>query len=437
MSAALQHRRKLTGATAQFVQRAHRPDYLILLFVGLLMLLGLIVMYAIGPQRAQVLNSINQTDFYSGMYFVIKQTASLVLAVVALAVMTFMPLRIIKQYAAKILIAGLAACAMLFVFGNLFHIEQIVYCSLGACRWFELGPLGSFQPAELLKFGILIFIARFLADKIRSGTLNNWQETIMPLLILVGVAMLFVIVVQKDMGTGIALLSIVTTMLMVAGINRKYGLRLLAGLLAVGVLLIIVAPHRVARVMTFMQGDSSSSSAANTSGAEYHIHHAKIAIGSGGVFGVGIGNSVQATGYLPEAINDSVFAILGETFGFLGLMILLILFGALLMRILRVSDRLADSWMQLVAAGVFGWLLAHVVLNVASMTGVFPLTGITLPFLSFGGTSMIFIAAAIGLVFQLSRYTSHAPLNKKGAYANFERGRGIGRARHAGRRRPA
>lgn len=427
-------RRRKTAAVRQFVQRAHRPDYLVLLFVGLLMLLGLIVMYAIGPQRAQVLNSLAGTDFYTGTYFVIKQTASLLLAVAAFAIMTFMPLRIIKKYAAKLLILGLIACTILFLFGNVFHVEQIVYCSLGACRWFELGPLGSFQPAELLKFGVLIFCARFLADKMRSGTLSDWRESILPLLLLVGTAMFFVIVLQKDMGTGIALVSIVTTMLMVAGISKKMGTRLLMGLIGVGLVLIIAAPHRVARVMTFLQGDASISSSEGT-GAEYHIRHAKIAIGSGGLIGVGIGNSVQATGYLPEAINDSVLAILGETFGFLGLTILMVLFGALLMRLLRITDRLADPWMQLVAAGVFGWLLAHIVLNVASMTGVFPLTGITLPFLSFGGTSMIFIAAAIGLVFQLSRYTSHAKLNKEGAYANIERGRGIGGSRYSGRRR--
>jgi cell division protein FtsW len=174
--------------------------------------------------------------------------------------------------------------------------------------------------------------------------------------------------------------------------------------------------------VTFLKGDSSSTEDAGS----YHIEHAKIAIGSGGFFGVGIGNSVQATGYLPEAINDSVFAIMGETFGFVGLVAILGLFVALLMRILKVMDHLVDIRLKLLVAGVFGWLGAHVILNVASMIGIFPLTGITLPLLSFGGTSMIFIAAALGLVFQLSRYTVHTSRLKEASYEDSHSRRGIG-----------
>ena len=183
--------------------------------------------------------------------------------------------------------------------------------------------------------------------------------------------------------------------------------------------------------MTFVSGDSASSMAND---ANYHINHAKIAIGSGGLMGVGIGNSVQATGYLPEAINDSVFAIMGETFGFIGLVVILLLFLALLLRLLRMADHLPDTWMKLVVAGVFGWLASHVILNVAAMIGVFPLTGITLPLLSFGGTSMIFIAAALGLAFQLSRYTTHQAATKESHYENSRSRRGVGRTRYASRR---
>src|SRR5690606_26178157 len=113
---------------------------------------------------------------------------------------------------------------------------------------------------------------------------------------------------------------------------------------------IMIAPHRIERLMTYLQGDNPSASAQDSG---YHIKNAKIAIGTGGIFGVGIGNSVQATGYLPEAINDSVFAIMGETFGFVGLLIILFLFTRLLLRLLRMVDYLADPWMRLVAAGVF------------------------------------------------------------------------------------
>ena len=129
-----------------------------------------------------------------------------------------------------------------------------------------------------------------------------------------------------------------------------------------------------------------------------------LAIGTGGLFGVGLGNSVQATGYLPESINDSVFAIMGETFGFLGLTVILLAFLVLLMNILKVAGEV-DEEEKLISTGVFAWIGTHVVVNIAAMTGLIPLTGITLPLLSYGGTSMIFIAYAVGMVVQMSCYT--------------------------------
>ena len=215
--------------------------------------------------------------------------------------------------------------------------------------------------------------------------------------------------------------------MMVAGVRARVGAVLLAGAVGLGVLMIVIAPHRIERVAAFLQGDNADLSDA----ASYHIVHAKIAIGTGGWNGVGIGNSVQATGYLPEAINDSVFAIMGETFGFIGLVVILALFTALLFRLLRVADRLPTLHERLLAIGVFGWLAAHVILNVAAMTGVFPLTGITLPLLSFGGTSMVFIAGALGLAFQLSSYTNHEVSNEGERYENSRSGRGLGRPRYA------
>jgi cell division protein FtsW len=125
---------------------------------------------------------------------------------------------------------------------------------------------------------------------------------------------------------------------------------------------------------------------------------------------------------------------MGESFWFIGLTIILLVFTALLLRLLKVTERLPDLWMKLVVAGVFGWLASHVILNVAAMIGVFPLTGITLPLLSFGGTSMIFIAGALGLAFQLSRYTVHGSTHKETNYENIGSRRGVGRTRYAGRR---
>lgn len=407
-------RRVVQSAGGRPGVRRHRPDYQIALYMGLLMLLGLVIMYAIGPQRANVLNNSYGTDYYSSTYFFIKQTISLFLALVAFAIAASVPYTTLQKHAGKLVGAGFIACVLLVLFGNVAHIEAIAQCSLGACRWFSLGPLGSLQPAEFLKFGLLIFAAGFLGARSQQGLVNSRTETLVPLGILVGAALVFIIGVQKDMGTGITLAAMIGAMLLMAGLRLRTGLMIAGVMLAVGVMFILIAPYRFQRVATFLSGDKGSSV---DDGSAYHITHAKLAIGTGGLLGVGIGNSVEATGYLPEAINDSVFAIMGETFGFIGLTGILVLFTALLLRLLKVADHLTDIRLKILVAGVFGWLASHVILNVGAMIGLIPLTGITLPLLSFGGTSMVFIAAALGLAFQLSRYTAFGHRVEQGGAA--------------------
>lgn len=422
---------KLFEAWEASKQRQHRPDHQILLFMSLLMLLGLITMYAIGPQRANVLNGAYGTDFYTSTYFFIKQSISLLMALAVFFFFAKVPFEWVRTYSPMILLAGFGASILLAIFGNLLNVEVITQCTLGACRWFKIPGFGTFQPAELLKFGVLVFGAAFLGSRLSKDSINSFDKTIIPFSAVIGLAGLFVVVIQNDMGTGLSLAAIAGAMLMVAGLNLRTGALLGAIVVVLIGLFIAIAPHRVERMMTFLGADDSSS--AQDSG--YHIKNAKIAIGTGGLFGVGIGNSVQATGYLPEAINDSVFAIMGETFGFVGLLIILGLFAGLLLRILKMIDHLADPWMRLVSAGVFGWLAAHVFLSVAAMIGVAPLTGITLPLLSFGGTSMAFIAGALGLVFQLSKYTSHNVVDlKEGNREDSSSRRGVGRSRYASRR---
>ena len=412
------------------VVRRHRPDYMISLYMGILMLIGLIVIYAIGPQRANVLNNAIGSN-YSDSYFFVKQTVSLALAVIAFGVISIIPYTFIIRQAPKILIFGLAACAVLFIASKVGL--PIADATNGASRWFNLGALGSLQPAEIVKFGLLLYFAVFLGARSKEGKVNDAKATLIPIAIITGLSLLFVVVIQKDLGTGIALSAIVIAMLFMAGMNKKVGIGLAVAVLVIGALFIFTAPHRIERIVTYLKGDSTSASSADS----YHIEHAKIAIGSGGLTGVGIGNSVQATGYLPEVINDSVFAVLGETFGFIGLIAIMAVFVALLLRLLKVLDHLVDIRLKLLVAGVFGWFGAHVILNIAAMLGIVPLTGITLPLISFGGTSMIVITAALGLVFQLSRYTVHASrLSTIGetTHEDSRSGRRIGRTRYASRR---
>ena len=268
-------------------------------------------------------------------------------------------------------------------------------CELGACRWFEIGSL-SFQPAEVLKIGLVLYLAGLMAERKKEGKLSSLDFWV-PFTVVSGLSLFFVVVVQKDLGTGVSLMAIILAMLFMSGVKIQYFLATLGVIGACGVVAIISSPHRIERLLTFNSEDSSDT---------YHIENAMIAIGTGGLFGVGIGNSVQATGYLPESINDSVFAVMGETFGFVGLVAIVGCFTALLMRLLRTANHLQDTEESLVVVGIFAWATAHVVINIASMTGLIPLTGITLPLLSYGGTSMLFTAAALGLALQLSCYTS-------------------------------
>ncbi|HEU4830963.1 MAG TPA: FtsW/RodA/SpoVE family cell cycle protein [Candidatus Saccharimonadales bacterium] len=424
--------RRRTGGVSEAAQfsdmtsvRRHRPDYLIVLYMGLLMLIGLIIIFAIGPQRANVLNGAYGSD-YSDSYFFMKQLLSLLIAVIAFGIMAYVPYTFVTKHAGKLLLIAIGACALLAVSGWLgLGIAQE---SLGATRWFNFGGL-SLQPAELVKFAILVFMAGFLGSKVKKGALNSMTETIQPLAYVMAIALLFIVLIQKDLGTGISLVCMVLTMLIVAKLNLRNSAIIATTVAVVGLVMIFSAPHRVERIMTYLKGDNTSVS--DPEG--YHIEHAKIAIGTGGLFGVGIGNSVQATGYLPEAINDSVFAIMGEIFGLVGLVTILALFVALLMRLLKVMDHLVDVRLKLLAAGVFGWFGSHVILNVGAMIGIIPLTGITLPLLSYGGTSMLFIAASLGLIFQLSHYTVHTSRLKEAQHEDLGSRRRVGRSHNPGR----
>lgn len=402
--------------------RRHRPDYRLVLLMGILVLIGLVVLFAISPYRVESINLEGGT--LDQAHFMQRQLLYLALGVGAFGFAAMTPLGLWKRFTNKILLTGLGMCLVLAFLGLFLDGGPVIEAG-GATRWFNLG-FSSFQPAELLKFGLLLYIAGFLGRRIQQGRVNSVHETLLPLAVLVGIASLFIIVLQKDMGTGITMLGMVAAMLFVSGLNRRLIALSLAVAAGVATLLIITSPHRIERVLTFFSSSSSEASS-------YHINQAAIALGSGGFFGRGLGHSVQAFGYLPEALNDSIFAVLGETFGFVGLITILAIFVALLLRLLRIQDYLVDPSLRLIVAGTFGLIATHVVVNVGAMTGVFPLTGVTLPFLSFGGTSLLFMMLSLGLVMQISRYTTHTDVNKSEAtHENSQRRRGVGRSRHAG-----
>jgi cell division protein FtsW len=392
--------------------------------MGLLMLIGLVVLYSISPARVELINA-NTNSTLDTTHFMERQLVSLAVGVVVFMVAAVIPHTFWQKYAAKILLLGLGACVLLSILG-LFMDGGLIIKTNGAVRWFNFG-ISSFQPAELVKFGIILFGAVFLGRRVKEGTVNSLHATFIPMGIMLAAAAFLIVVLQKDMGTGITLFGVVLAMLYAAGLNKRLLMVGIAGLAAAGVLLIVTSPHRIARVLTFFSpADVSDASS-------YHITQAMIALGSGGLFGKGLGQGVQAFGYLPEAINDSIFAILGETFGFLGVVLILLLFAALLSRILKTMGSTVDVTARLMVAGVFGLIATHIIVNVGAMTGVFPLTGVTLPFLSFGGTSLLFTMLGLGVVFAISRYTTHQDITTKQETTSetTERRRGVGRPRYA------
>lgn len=392
------------GDSVKRLVRKHRPDYQIVAYVGVLLLIGLVVLYAISPARVELLNYGGDATLDQS-HFMQRQLLYLLIGIAAFAFAAAVPLSWWKKYAGIILVGSLLSCVLLWFLGVVG--APLALCTGGACRWYNLG-FSTFQPAELVKFGTLLFVAVFLARKVASKKINDVHETLIPLGVIVGIASIFIIGAQKDMGTGLALLGIVGAMLFVAGVNKRIGLLVLSSVVALALIFIIIAPHRIARVTTFLGNDSAS----DAKGSSYHITQAKIALGTGGLFGLGLGKNVQAFGYLPEAPNDSIFAVMGESFGFVGLVGILLFLSGLLLRLLAILDRTEDATLRLIVAGVFGWLATHTILNIGAMVGLVPLTGITLPLLSFGGTSLLFIMLALGIVFSISRYTVHGKISE-------------------------
>lgn len=373
--------------------RKHKADYWIALLTFGLMMVGLIVIFAIGPQRANFLNSALGEEVYSENYFFIHQLISVGLSLAAFFVAFKLPYEVLHKSAKWLMLAAVVLNALLWVLA--LAKSSLAICQLGGCRWIGVSGF-SFQPAEFLKLALVIYLADLMARRREEGKLNDLREFWIPYAVVCAVSLFFVVVAQKDMGTGVTLIAIMLGTLFVAGVDLKWFAAVLAGVLVVGVVAIVGSPHRMERLMTFNGGGDADSS--------YHIENALLAIGTGGMFGVGIGNSVQATGYLPESINDSVFAVMGETFGFFGLTLIILAFMFLLMRLLKMVPFL-DGEQGIVISGVFAWVAVQLVINVMAMTGLIPLTGITLPLLSYGGTSMMFVAASLGLCMQLSQHT--------------------------------
>ncbi len=369
--------------------RRHRPDYWLVIIALFLVVIGLTVVYAITP-------ALSATSGGSGAHYVSRQLLAIGLSIVAFLTTARIPLRIWHKWQVPLLVVAAT--------GTLIALVTPVIAQYPAHRWIRLGGF-SLQSVEVLKFALLIWLASFLTGRARQGMLADGKLTLRPLLMVLVVVGVVVAGVQSDLGSTGVIVAMMAAMAFIAGLPLRKVL-LIGGIVAIGLVLAVSAiPYRRERLFTFLHPES------NCLTTGYQACQALIAVGSGGISGLGLGRSVQAYGYLPEAQNDSIFAIYAEKFGFLGVMVLLGLFGALFARLRIVIERTQDMFSRLVVAGILAWFSTQMIINVGAMVGLLPLKGITLPFVSYGGTSVLFVGAALGLVFQISHYTSFSARN--------------------------
>ena len=382
---AVAHRKPFLQPEPQGQSRRHKPDYWLLVLASLLLAIGLIVVYSISPGLA-VEKEVGQT------YFINRQLIWAGLGLVGFFVAAQIPLAVWQRLQQPLLIVAAASAVVVRVFGDEVN---------GAYRWIQVGGF-SFQPVELIKFALLIWLAGFLVQRIKEGTLNDFKQTLRPLLIAVAALVLLVAGVQSDFGSTVVMIAMIGAMVIVAGMPMKRLGSIAAVVLLLGTFAIVSSDYRQDRLSTFMNPEQDC---LNTG---YQACQALIAVGSGGFIGLGLGRSVQAFGYLPEAENDSIFAIYAEKFGFVGVLVFLSLLVAFLSRIKRVIERAPDDFSRLIATGVFAWFSVQAIINIGAMIGLLPLKGITLPFISYGGSSILFVMLATGLVFHISRYTLYS-----------------------------
>ncbi|PIR42986.1 hypothetical protein COV24_05015 [candidate division WWE3 bacterium CG10_big_fil_rev_8_21_14_0_10_32_10] len=329
--------------------------------------------------------------FGSEYYFLINQTIWIFVG----SIMFFIIQKIPDSFFNKLLVpVYFAALFLLFfmLFPTPFSLE-----AYGARRWFLINPepfpaipyinrLG-FQPSEFMKLLICLLLPKVLLS-VRS--MVSTKDKIIKYLIYLIVPVLLVLL-EPDLKNAVLILCIGLTILFVSGFNVKYFFYSVPVLLALALLLIVTSPYRMERLKTYLGNDSGSS---------YHVKQINIALGSGGLFGVGLGQSRQKVEYLPEVVGDSIFAILGEEFGFVGSFVLISILFYLFLSLYKSIYLIKDISKKLTVTGIFTWYGLQVFLNLGAVSGVIPLTGVPLPLISYGGSSLLFIMSAIAFVYK-------------------------------------
>lgn len=351
---------------------AYTIDYQLVLCVAGLLIFGLIMVY-----DAAVVQAFK--DFGDKYYYIKQQLIWMVLGIVTLFAFTFFNYRFLKKLALPMFIISLALLLAVFIPG-------LGFSSGGAHRWLNLGPV-NIQPAEIIKLTSIIFFASLFEKKVRT----------LPFFSLVFLVSFIIGFLQKDLGSTVVFFLTSVFIYFFAGAPFKY----ILGLIPVSILgflvFVLSSTYRKNRVLAFLDPF------ADPQGYSYHISQVLIAIGSGGFTGLGIGQSRQKFEYIPEVTTDSIFAVVGEELGFAGSFFLISLFVILIYKGFRITQNCHDPFGRILAFGLTCWLATQTIVNLGAMVSLFPLTGVPLPFISYGGSALLANLMAVGILLNISK----------------------------------
>lgn len=353
-----------------------KSDLLLFGTVTVLTLFGLLMIYDASSVIAYNL-------FGDSYQFIKDQVIWVILGFIGMYITSRIDYHKYFNFALPFLIIALILLILVFIPG-------IGAGAKGAHRWIDLGLI-NFQPAEFVKLVLALYLSAWFSTK-EKGRFLAFS-------ILTG-AVLFLIMLEPDMGTAGIILFEAIVVYFLSGGNIKYFLLGAPVIALVGFILIQLAPYRAARLTSFLSVDRSITD------ASYHIKQVLIALGNGGFFGLGIGNSLQKFAYLPENVTDSIFPIIAEEYGFVGASLLIILFMILVWRGFMIAIHARDNFGKLFAVGIVSFIGMQAILNLGSMTALLPLTGVPLPFISYGGSALLVDMASIGILLNISKQTS-------------------------------
>jgi cell division protein FtsW len=319
-------------------------------------------------------------DFGNQYYYLRDQLKWLVVGFVALTVFAFIDYHYWYKIALPALLGTLVLLLAVFVPG-------IGVTALGAHRWINVGFF-ILQPAELAKLVLAIYLAAWFSRQERERLAAFGVLVCM----VVGLVLL-----EPDLGTSVIIVAIALILYFASGAQVWHFAVILPILVAGVVGLAVISPYRMARLTTFLHPDR------DPLGSSYHIRQALLGLGSGGWFGVGIGQSRQKYEYLPEANTDSIFAIIGEETGYVGGVAVILMFVFTSWRGFRIAKRARDGFGRLLAIGITSWISLQAIINLSAMVALMPLTGVPLPFVSYGGSSLIIMLSAVGILLNISK----------------------------------